>query len=139
MDAPRDKLASTKQKSSFTNICRKSKFQLIEKNNFQILIICKNKLLKTELYKSNFVEKITECNYLFTFKTLHIFLSTFFFLLFIFIISPFALNSISLFHISRQSPLHTFFRLHKTNTKCYNKTKKIMWLTLLLHPKEIVF
>ena len=38
-----------------------------QKNNFQILIICENKLSKAELCKSNFVKKITECSYLFTF------------------------------------------------------------------------
>ena len=37
------------------------------KSNFQILIICENKILKAEIYKSNFVKKITEWNYLFTF------------------------------------------------------------------------
>ena len=30
-----------------------------QKNNFQILIICGNKLSKAELYKSNFVKKVT--------------------------------------------------------------------------------
>ena len=37
------------------------------KSNFQILIISKNKLSKGKLHKSKFVNKITECHYLFTF------------------------------------------------------------------------
>ena len=36
------------------------------KSSLEILIICENKLSKAELCKSNFVKKITECNYLFT-------------------------------------------------------------------------
>ena len=53
--------------------CRHKSFQekqvvpTDQKSNFQILIICENKLSKVELRKSKFVKKITECNYLFTF------------------------------------------------------------------------
>ena len=53
--------------------CRHKSFQekqvvsTDQKSNFQILIICENKLSKVEFHKSKFVKKITECNYLFTF------------------------------------------------------------------------
>ena len=42
-------------------------FSTNRKTNFQILIFFENKLSKAKLYKSNFVKKITECNYLSTF------------------------------------------------------------------------
>ena len=65
----------------------------LQKQTFKIWIV-----------QINFVEKITEWNYLFTFETLRIVLSTFFLLLFIFIISLF-----SYCRCHPQSPLHTFF------------------------------
>ena len=70
------------------------------KNNSQILIICENKILKAELYKSNFVTKITECNYLFIFQNSPHFLVNLFVILVSFHISLFALNSVFLLQIS---------------------------------------
>ena len=78
------------------------------KNKFQILIICENKLSKAELYKSNFVKKITECISC-HFKNLHIFLPTFLKFLFIFIIPLFALNFIFLMQISSSITFTCFF------------------------------
>ena len=37
-------------------------------NNSQIIVICKNKLSKAELYKSGFAKTIMESNYLYTFQ-----------------------------------------------------------------------
>ena len=71
-DAPIDKrnlfLLSERAVSRCRHKSLKEKYvPTYRESNFQILIICENKLPKTELYKSNFVKKITECNYLFTF------------------------------------------------------------------------
>ena len=57
-----------------------SRFQQIEKNNFQVLIICENKLSKAELYKPYFIKKLRSATMSLHFKFLHIFLSTFFLL-----------------------------------------------------------
>ena len=59
------------------NSLQEKQVQSDQKSNFQILVICENKPSKVKLDKSNFVKKITECNYLLHFKTLHIFLSIF--------------------------------------------------------------
>ena len=92
------------------------------KNNFQILIICGNKLSKAKFYKSNFVRKITECNYLVTFYNSPYFHVNFFvipvyFYYFTFCFkfcSPIAGIIVILLDI-------LFLCSRKTNTKCYNK------------------
>ena len=43
------------------NVCKKLTSNW-SKNSSQILILCKNRLWKAVLYKSNFVKKITKCN-----------------------------------------------------------------------------
>ena len=80
-----------------------------QKSNFQILIICKNKLSKAELYKSNFVKKSRSATIYLHFKTLYIFSSTFLQFLFLFTISLFALNSIFLLQISSSVTFTYFF------------------------------
>ena len=79
------------------------------KNNFQILIVCENKLSKTELYKSNFIKKITECNYLF--------------------IADIIVNHL----------YTLFLRSRKTNTKCYNKKRKKSVAGNIVASKKISF
>ena len=66
-DAPMDKrnlfLLSGRTVSRCTRKSLQEKLVPTDRKvNFQILIICENKLSKVELYKSNFVKKITECN-----------------------------------------------------------------------------
>ena len=71
-DAPIDKRNLFLLRGRVVSRCRHKSLQgkqvpTDRKSDFQILIICKNKLSKAELYKSNFEKKITGCNYLFTF------------------------------------------------------------------------
>ena len=79
------------------------------KINFQILIICENKLSKAELYKSNFVTKITRWNYLFTFYNSPCFPVNFFIIpvpFYYFVCFFLILFSYGRYH--RQSLLYTF-------------------------------
>ena len=98
------------------------------KNNSQILIICENKILKAELYKSNFVTKITECNYLFVFQNSPHFLVNLFVILVSFHYFTFCFKfSFPIADIIVNHLYIRFLRSRKTNAKCYNKkTKKFM-------------
>ena len=95
------------------------------KSNFQILIICENKLSEVELYKSKFVTKITECNYLFTFQKSPYFFLNFFvipahfhyfklYFKFYFPIPDIMVNHIYIL----------FLRSRKTYAKCYDEKRK---------------
>ena len=98
------------------------------KNNSQILIICENKILKAELYKSNFVTKITECNYLFIFQNSPHFLVNLFVILVSFHYFTFCFKfSFPIADIIVNHLYIRFLRSRKTNAKCYNKkTKKFV-------------
>ena len=95
------------------------------KSNFQVLVIWENKLSKAELYKSNFVKKITESSCLFIFKNSRYFIVNFFvipvpFRYFIFCFKLyFPIADIIVNHL-----YIIFLRSRKTNTKCYNKKRK---------------
>ena len=107
--------------------CRHKSFKLTEKNNFQILIICKSKLSKAERYKSNVIKKITDCNFTISlhFKTFHIFSSTFLVMSVHFHYFTFCLKlkfPIADIIVNRLYIL--FLRSLKTNIKCYSKKRK---------------
>ena len=93
-------------------------------SNLQILMICENKLSKAKLYKSNFIKKITKCNYLFTFQNSPYYLVNFFaiplfhYFTFCFkLYCPIADIIVNHFYI-------LFLRSRKTNIKCYTKKRK---------------
>ena len=79
------------------------------KSSFEILIICENKLSKSDLYQSSFVKKQRDATISLHFKTLNIFSSTFLQFLFLVIISLFAINSIFLLQISSSITFTYFF------------------------------
>ena len=107
------------------------------KNNSQILIICENKILKAELYKSNFVTKITECNYLFIFQNSPHFLVNLFVILVSFHISLFALNSVFLLQISSSITFTYVFSVRvKPMQNVIIKKRKNSWLEILLHLRK---
>ena len=105
------------------------------KNNSQILIICENKILKAELYKSNFVTKITECNYLFIFQNSPHFLVNLFVILVSF--HYFTLNSVFLLQISSSITFTYVFSVRvKPMQNVIIKKRKNSWLEILLHLRK---
>ena len=110
------------------------------KNNFQILIICENKLSKSELYKANFVEKITECNYLFTFYNSPHFLVNFFVIPVHFHCFTFCFKFYFLSADIIVNHLYILFLCsRKTNTKRYGKKRKKSAPRKIVASKKISF
>ena len=104
----------------------------------QILVICKNKLSKAELYKSKYVKKITKCNYLFTFLNSPYFLVNFFVNFF----HQFTFCFKFYFPIADVIVNHLyilFLRSRKTDTKCYNKERKKFVARNIVASKKISF
>ena len=110
------------------------------KSSFPSLIICENKLSKAKLYKSKFVKKITECNYLFTFQ------NSPYFLVNIFVIPvPFHYFTFSFkFYFPNADIIVNhlcilFLRSRKTSTKFYKKNRKKSVARNIVESKKISF
>ena len=110
------------------------------KSNSQILIIRENKILKAESYKSNFVTKITECNYLFIFQNPPYFLVNLFVIPVSFHYFTFCSKfSFPIADIIVNYLYIRFLRSRKTNAKCYKKKRTKSMARIIAASKKTGF